>query len=99
MRIKSPPSFRSAFKITRYLHREYTNRDGYIKSIMGDEQVDKLPYSDKRIQEVEYHLTQNILEKYFREDDAGIEKSTAKWWLFPQLVEIVRDLDEELPSL
>ena len=61
----------------------------YIKSMMGDEQVDKLPYSDKRIQEVEYHLTQNILEKYFRED-MQIEKSTAKWWLFPQLLDIVR---------
>ena len=61
----------------------------YIESITGDKQVDTLPYSDKRIQEVEYHLTQNILEKYFRED-MQIEKSTAKWWLFPQLLEIVR---------
>ena len=62
----------------------------YIKSIMGDEQVDTLPYSDRRIQEVEYRLTENVLEKYFRED-MQIEKSTVKWWLFPQLLEIVRD--------
>ena len=61
----------------------------YIESITGDEKVDRLPYSDKRIQEVEYLLTRTILEKYFRED-MQIEKSAVKWWLFPQLLEIVR---------
>ena len=84
---KITPSF------DQYSHYTLPPRDipteTYIESITGDEKVDKLPYSEKRIQEVEYLLTQTILEKYFRED-MQIEKSAVKWWLFPRLLEIVR---------
>ena len=85
---KITAEFSSASNLT--LSTEKIPTETYIESITGDEKVDKLPYSDKRIQEVEYSLTQTILEKYFRED-MQVEESTVKWWLFSQLLEIVRD--------
>ena len=61
----------------------------YLNSILGEERVDKFPHFDKRIQYVEYELTRTILEKHFREDEQG-QGGKIKWWLFPQLLEIVR---------
>ena len=85
---KITAEFSSASNLT--LSTEKIPTETYIQSITGNENVDKLPYSEYRIQEVEYQLTQTILEKYFRED-MQVEESTVKWWLFPQLLEIVRD--------
>ena len=79
-------NFSSASKLT--LSTERTPTETHIESIVGGKEVDKLP--DKRIQAVEYELIETMLEKYFREDmQAG--ESTIKWWLFPQLLEIVRE--------
>ena len=58
-------------------------------SILGDDTEDYLTYRKSRMQEVEYRLTQTTLETYFREDEQG-EGGEVKWWLFPQLLKIVR---------
>ena len=58
-------------------------------SILGEDTADYLTYRKNRIQEVEYKLTETTLETYFREDEQE-QVGETKWWLFPQLLEIVR---------
>ena len=60
------------------LSTEETPTETQIESIVGGKKVDKLP--DERIQAVEYLLTETILEGRYAD----------KWWLFPQLLDIVR---------
>ena len=58
-------------------------------SILGEDTEHRLTYRESRMQEVEYKLTKTTLETYFREDEKNQEGSV-KWWLFPQLLDIVR---------
>ena len=58
-------------------------------SIIGEDTPHHLTYHEHRIQEVEYELTKTTLETYFREDEQR-KTGEVKWYLFPQLLEIVR---------
>ena len=53
-----------------------------LSSIVGESEQHELPYNQERIQQVEYKLAKTILETFRNEKD--------EWWLFPQLLEIVR---------
>ena len=55
----------------------------------GEDTSDYLTYHEHRIQEVEYELTKTTLQTYFREDEHR-QEGEVKWYLFPQLLEIVR---------
>ena len=71
------------------LSTEETPTKTKTASIIGEDTSDFLTYREHRIQEVEYELTQTILQTYFREDEQR-QAGEVKWYLFPQLLEIVR---------
>ena len=71
------------------LSTEETPTKTKTASILGDDTEHHLTYRTSRMQEVEYKLTKTTLETYFREDEQK-QEGEIKWWLFPQLLEIVR---------
>ena len=71
------------------LSTEETPTKTKTTSILGENTSDLLTYHEHRIQEVEYELTKTTLETYFREDEQR-KTGEVKWYLFPQLLEIVR---------
>ena len=71
------------------LSTEETPTKTKTASILGDDTEHHLTYRKSRMQEVEYKLTKTTLETYFREDEQK-QEGEIKWWLFPQLLEIVR---------
>lgn len=71
------------------LSTEETPTKTKTASILGENKSDLLTYHKHRIQEVEYELTKTTLQTYFREDEQK-QKGKVKWYLFPQLLEIVR---------
>ena len=71
------------------LSTEETPTKTKTASILGEDTEHRLTYRKSRMQEVEYQLTKTTLETYFREDEQRRE-GEIKWWLFPQLLEIVR---------
>lgn len=71
------------------LSTEETPTKTKTASILGEDTEHYLTYRENRMQEVEYKLTKTTLETYFREDEQK-QEGEIKWWLFPQLLEIVR---------
>ena len=71
------------------LSTEETPTKTKTASILGDDTEHQLTYRKSRMQEVEYKLTRTTLETYFHEDEER-QEGEIKWWLFPQLLEIVR---------
>ena len=71
------------------LSTEETPTKTKTASILGEDTEHQLTYRKNRMQEVEYKLTNTTLETYFREDEER-QEGEIKWWLFPQLLEIVR---------
>ncbi|MDP8206696.1 MAG: DEAD/DEAH box helicase family protein [Candidatus Electryonea clarkiae] len=61
-----------------------------VSSIIGDEKVHQLDDLIKvRKQEVAFHIARDILSKYYNEEENG--EINQRPWLFPQLVEIVKE--------
>ena len=71
------------------LSTEETPTETKTASILGEDTAHHLTYRKNRMQEIEYKLTKTTLETYFREDEEK-QAGEIKWWLFPQLLEIVR---------
>ena len=71
------------------LSTEETPTETKTASILGEDTAHHLTYRKNRMQEIEYKLTKTTLETYFREDEEK-QEGEIKWWLFPQLLEIVR---------